>query len=54
MPTTQAGLSDEKAARMMVALRNGDTLRHFGVRAYRLKAYFAAHPDYAREAMPAN
>lgn len=52
MPKTQAGLSDEKAARMMVALRNGDTLRQFGVTAYRLKAYFESHPDYVREAMP--
>ena len=49
---TPKGLSDEKAARMMVALRNRETLRQFSVRAYRLKAYFETHPDYAREAMP--
>ena len=45
-------LSDEKAGRMMVALRNGETLRKFSVRSDRLRAYFKAHPDYAREAVP--
>jgi hypothetical protein len=52
MLATPKGLSDEKAARMMVALREGRTLRLFGVTAPRLEAYFAAHPDYAREARP--
>jgi hypothetical protein len=52
MPGTPKGLSDEKAARMMRALRDGQTLRLFGVKATRLEAYFAAHPDYAREARP--
>jgi hypothetical protein len=52
MLATPPGLSDEKAARMMVALREGQTLRLFGVNAPRLEAYFAAHPDYAREARP--
>jgi hypothetical protein len=52
MPATPKGLSDEKAARMMVALREGRTLKKFGVKAPRLEAYFAAHLDYAREARP--
>jgi hypothetical protein len=45
-------LSDDKAAPMMIALREGKTLRNFGVKTYRLEAYFKAHPDYAREARP--
>jgi hypothetical protein len=51
---TQAppGLSEGKAARMMVALRGGGTLNKFGARAPRLEAYFLAHPEYAREARP--
>ena len=49
---TPKGLSDEKAARMMAALREGRTLRTFGVRAPRLEAYFKAHPEYAQEARP--
>jgi hypothetical protein len=52
MLATPKGLSDEKAARMMGALRDGQTLRLFGVKATRLEAYFADHPDYAREARP--
>jgi hypothetical protein len=46
------GLSDEKAARMMAALRDGRTLRKFGVKPPRLEAYFTAHPEYAQEARP--
>ena len=46
MPTTSKGLSDEKAARMMAALREGGTLNNLGVRAPRLEAYFNAHPEY--------
>jgi hypothetical protein len=45
-------LSNEKAVRMMVALRNGETLRQFSVHSLRLKAYFEAHPQYAQEARP--
>jgi hypothetical protein len=45
-------LTDEKAGRMMAALRDGRTLRKFGVRAERLQAYFDAHPEYAAEAKP--
>ena len=52
MLATPKGLSDEKAARMMAALREGRTLRLFGVTTPRLEAYFAAHSDYAREARP--
>jgi hypothetical protein len=52
MPATPKGLSDDKAARMMVALREGRTLRRFGVKLPRLEAYFAAHPEYAWEARP--
>jgi hypothetical protein len=47
-----SNLSDEKAARMMAALRGGGTLNKFGVRARRLDAYFNAHPEYAQEARP--
>jgi hypothetical protein len=49
---TPKGLSDEKAARMMAALREGRTLRTFGIRAPRLEAYFKTHPEYAQEARP--
>jgi hypothetical protein len=52
MPATPKGLSDEKAARIMAALREGRTLREFGVKPARLEAYFTAHPEYAREARP--
>jgi len=37
---------------MMTALREGRTLRSFGVKAPRLEAYFQAHPEYAQEARP--
>jgi hypothetical protein len=49
---SQKGLSDEKTARMMVALREGRTLRTFGVTAPRLQAYLETHVEYAREALP--
>jgi hypothetical protein len=49
---TPPGLTEGKAARMMAALHGGRTLRTFGVRAPRLEAYFKAHPEYAREALP--
>jgi hypothetical protein len=52
MLATPKGLSDEKATRMMAALRDGQTLRLFCVTAPRLDAYFAIHPEYAREARP--
>jgi hypothetical protein len=52
MPNTPKGLSDEKAARMMIALHEGQTLRTFGAGSARIEAYLLAHPDYAREARP--
>jgi hypothetical protein len=52
MLSTPKGLSDEKATRMMAALRGGRTLRKFAVKAWRLQAYFESHPDYAREVLP--
>jgi hypothetical protein len=45
-------LSDEKAVRMMIALREGRTLRTFGVRPARLQTNFTDHPEFAREARP--
>jgi hypothetical protein len=52
MPATSKGLSDEKATRIMIGLRNGRTLRKFWITPARLEAYFAANPDFAREARP--
>ena len=52
MASLLSSLTETKAARMMVALREGRTLRTFGVRAPRLEAYFKAHPAYALEARP--
>jgi hypothetical protein len=52
MAVSPDGLSDAKAARMLSALREGQTLRKFFVKAARLDAYFKAHPHYAREARP--
>jgi hypothetical protein len=49
---SKPGLRDEKAARMMVALRAGKTLRKFCVKARRLELYFKTNPEYAREARP--
>jgi hypothetical protein len=52
MDVTPKGLSDEKAARMMTALREGRTLRKFYVTSPPLEAYFKLHPEYAKEALP--
>ncbi len=52
MPSTPKGLSDEKAAGVLVAFREGRTLRQFAMRAGRFDAYCKAHPEYAREALP--
>lgn len=52
MAAATCPLSDEKAGRMMIALREGKTLRTFGVKAHRFEAYFKAHPDYAQAARP--
>jgi hypothetical protein len=46
------GLSDERASRFLIALRNGATPHSFGVHLKSAKAYCAIHPDYAREALP--
>ena len=45
MPATPKGLSDEKPARMMVALHEGWTLRSFGVKAPHLEVT-SAHPVF--------
>ncbi len=50
--TYKFGLSDEKAARMLTAFREGQTPRKFGVKLAILEAYFDSHPEYAREARP--
>jgi hypothetical protein len=39
MAGTPKGLSDEKAARMIAAFREGHTLRQFHEKAQRFKAY---------------
>jgi hypothetical protein len=49
---TPPSLSDEKAARILVAFREGQTLRPFFLRAGRFDAYCKAHPEYARDALP--
>jgi hypothetical protein len=45
-------LSEDKATRMMIGLREGRTLNKFGVKLTRLHSYLAAHPEYALEARP--
>jgi hypothetical protein len=52
MGATPPGLSDEKAARMMIAFRAGSTLRRFHLKASKFEAYCARHPEYGREALP--
>jgi hypothetical protein len=49
---TPPGLSYEKAARIMLGLRAGKTLRQLWAKASRLQAYFTSHPEYAHEARP--
>ena len=46
------GLSDERAARFMIELRDGRTPNSVNVKIPQMEAYFVAHPDYAREARP--
>jgi len=48
----KTGLSDERAARLMVALRGGATPHMFGVNNKSLEIYLAARPDYAQKARP--
>jgi hypothetical protein len=52
MPSIQEGLSEDKAARMMTALRERQTLRQFAMAKNnkRFIAYCEAHPAYAQEA----
>ena len=45
-------LTDEKADRLLIGLREGRTPRSFYVTAAQLKAYCDAHPEYAKEALP--
>jgi hypothetical protein len=49
---TPRGLSDEKAARMMVALREGTTLRNSMCHRQSSKLICDAQPEYARQALP--
>src|SRR5260370_30535909 len=49
---TSPGLCDEKAARILVAFREGRTLKPFSMRAGQFEAYCKAHPEYARDALP--
>jgi hypothetical protein len=46
------GLSHERAARLMIALRDGLTPRLFGTKRQAVETYCATHPEYAREAFP--
>jgi hypothetical protein len=48
----RSNISDEKAVRILVGLRDGKTPRVVGTTADCLKAYCAAHPEYGREAIP--
>jgi hypothetical protein len=46
------GLSDERAERLMIALRDGRTPKSFGVHMSSVKAYCQVNPTYAAEALP--
>jgi hypothetical protein len=46
------GLSDERAARLMIELQGGRTPNSVNVKVHQLDTYFAAHPNYARDAQP--
>jgi hypothetical protein len=46
------GLFNERAARLMIELRDGRTPHSLNVKEPQLEIYFANHPDYAREARP--
>ncbi|MHC1947280.1 hypothetical protein IF803_23145 [Bradyrhizobium sp. UFLA06-06] len=50
--TQPKGLTDEKAQRIMLGLREGKTPRELWVRPGQLEAYFSGHPEFAREARP--
>jgi hypothetical protein len=51
-PMAAKGLSDERAAKFMVALREGKTPGMFGTRRRDVEAYCASNPEYARAALP--
>src|SRR3982074_1344618 len=46
------GLSEEKAARVLIGLREGQTIRQFDVKPAKFDQYCAANPSYATEAQP--
>jgi hypothetical protein len=46
------GLSDERAVRFMIELRDGRTPNSVNVKLHQLDTYFAAQPGYARAARP--
>jgi hypothetical protein len=48
----RSNLSDEKAARILVGLRDGKTPRLLWTTPDCLKSYCAAHPEYGREVLP--
>lgn len=52
MYVQQTGLTEERAERIMLGLREGKTFRELWIRGPEIKAYFAAHPEYEREARP--
>jgi hypothetical protein len=46
------GLSEEKAARVLIGLREGRTIWRFNVKPTKFDQYCAANPTYAAEAQP--
>jgi hypothetical protein len=48
----RSNISDEKAARILVGLRDGKTPRELWTTPDLVKSYCAVHPEYAREALP--
>jgi hypothetical protein len=52
MPSLPSGLTDEKANRVLVGLRDGRTLREFSVKPSKFDQYCEANPHYALEARP--
>ncbi len=52
MAATPKVLSDEKAAKILVGLREGSTPSQLRVRRSLLQAYIETHCEYKREALP--
>jgi hypothetical protein len=52
MPTLLRGLSDEKANRFLIALRERRTLRNFNIKTSKFDQYCERHPSCALEARP--